>query len=49
MKALIINRIGDFGLTLGLALIFHVFQSLDFAVVFGLVPYHFNSTINILN
>jgi NADH-quinone oxidoreductase subunit L len=38
MKAMIVNKIGDFGLSLGIALIFFMFSSLDFAVVFNLVP-----------
>ena len=39
MKALIINRIGDFGLSLGIAALFLHFNSLDFATIFSLVPY----------
>ena len=49
IKALIMNRIGDFGLTLGLTMIFHLFQSLDFSVIFALIPYFYNKTIVILN
>jgi len=49
IKALIMNRIGDFGLTLGLAMLFHLFQSLDFSIIFALTPYIFNKTITILN
>jgi len=37
MKAMIINRIGDFGLSLGIALIFFVFGSFDFSIVFSSV------------
>jgi len=33
------NRIGDFGLLLGILLIFFYFRSVDFAVIFVLVPY----------
>ena len=39
MKALIINRIGDFGLSLGIAALFLHFSSLDFPTIFSLVPY----------
>lgn len=39
MKAIIINRIGDFGLSLGIAAIFLSFNSLDFPIIFSLVPY----------
>jgi len=42
MKAIIVNRIGDFGLTLGIAMIFFVFQTFDFSLIFNLVPYIIN-------
>lgn len=35
IKAMIVNRVGDFGLALGIALIFTTFGSLDYSVVFG--------------
>jgi NADH:ubiquinone oxidoreductase subunit 5 (subunit L)/multisubunit Na+/H+ antiporter MnhA subunit len=38
MKAIIMNRIGDFGLSLGIALIFFSFNTFDFSIVFNLVP-----------
>lgn len=38
MKALIVNKIGDFGLSLGIALIFFSFNTFDFSIVFNLVP-----------
>jgi len=38
MKAFVVNRVGDFGLILGLAGIFLVFGSLDFDTVFAAVP-----------
>lgn len=37
IKAMIMNRIGDFGLTLGLLGIFYVFRSLDYETVFASV------------
>lgn len=37
MKALIVNRIGDFGLSLGIFTIFFTFGALDFSTVFGTV------------
>jgi proton-translocating NADH-quinone oxidoreductase chain L len=43
LKALVVNRIGDFGFLLGILLIFFFFRSVDFAVVFSLTPY-FNLT-----
>ena len=39
MKAMIVNRVGDIGVTLGIFTIFYVFKSVDFATVFSLVPY----------
>jgi NADH-quinone oxidoreductase subunit L len=42
MKAMIVNKIGDFGLSLGIALIFFTFYSLDFATIFNLVPAFLN-------
>jgi len=39
LKALIMNRIGDFGLLIGILLLFFYFRSVDFAVVFVLAPY----------
>jgi NADH:ubiquinone oxidoreductase subunit 5 (subunit L)/multisubunit Na+/H+ antiporter MnhA subunit len=38
LKAVILNRIGDFGLTFGVLLIFFYFKTVDFATVFLLVP-----------
>ena len=37
IKAIIVNRVGDFGLSLGIFGIFYVFRSLDFNVVFSMV------------
>lgn len=37
IKAIIVNRVGDFGLALGLLGVFFVFRSLDFNVVFPMV------------
>jgi NADH-quinone oxidoreductase subunit L len=45
LKALIINRVGDFAFVLGLLLIFDVFQTLDFSVIFSLVPYFLKKQI----
>jgi len=49
MKALIVNRISDFGLTIGIIIIFVVFQSSDFSIVFGLVPFFINKGLLFLN
>jgi NADH-ubiquinone oxidoreductase chain 5 len=45
---MIVNRIADFALTIGLTAIFFFFRSLDFHVVFPLVPFYVNATFNLL-
>ena len=37
MKAIIVNRVGDFGLSLGIMGIFYYFKSVDFATIFATV------------
>jgi NADH-ubiquinone oxidoreductase chain 5 len=37
LKALLMNRIGDFGLLLGILLLFYFFRTVDFSTVFVLV------------
>ncbi len=44
MKAMIVNKIGDFGLSLGIACIFFLFSTFDFSVIFNLVPFFINET-----
>lgn len=44
IKALVVNRISDFALTIGIICIFYLFRSLDFAIVFGLAPLYVNET-----
>jgi NADH-ubiquinone oxidoreductase chain 5 len=44
IKALVVNRIADFALTIGIVAIFFVFKSLDFHMVFPLAPFFVNST-----
>jgi NADH-ubiquinone oxidoreductase chain 5 len=39
LKALILNRIGDFGFLCGSLLVFYFFRSFDFSIVFGLSFY----------
>lgn len=46
---MIVNRIGDFGLALGIFTIYFYFQSVDYAVVFSLVPLFVNTTIPFLD
>lgn len=38
IKAILVNRIGDFGLALGIFTVFICFDSIDYSVVFGLAP-----------
>jgi NADH:ubiquinone oxidoreductase subunit 5 (subunit L)/multisubunit Na+/H+ antiporter MnhA subunit len=42
------NRIGDFGFLCGSLLIFYLFRSLDFSIVFLLSPYFKNITFSFL-
>jgi len=49
IKALVVNRIADFALTIGMVSIFFVFRSLDFHVVFPLAPFFVNSTFGFLS
>jgi len=45
VKALIVNRVGDFGLSLGIFTIFSLFGSVDYEVVFSLVHTYSNHNI----
>lgn len=49
IKAMLMNRIGDFGLALGIFCIFSSFGAVDYATVFALAPYYLGETINFLN
>jgi NADH-quinone oxidoreductase subunit L len=48
IKAFVVNRIGDFGLALGIFAVFYVFGSLDFSVVFGEAVQHQGETLAFL-
>jgi len=48
IKAMIMNRIGDFGLSLGLMGIFFLFKSLDYATIFSAAPSFKDETFNFL-
>jgi NADH-ubiquinone oxidoreductase chain 5 len=45
IKAVIVNRVGDFGLALGIIGIFFVFKTVNYTTLFSLVPYYV-STLN---
>jgi NADH:ubiquinone oxidoreductase subunit 5 (subunit L)/multisubunit Na+/H+ antiporter MnhA subunit len=46
---MLVNRIGDLGYLIGVALIFYVFRSLDFNVIFPLTVLFESANIAILN
>jgi NADH-ubiquinone oxidoreductase chain 5 len=46
LKAMLVNKIGDFGLALGILGIFVTFQTVDYASVFACVPYLTESSIS---
>jgi len=47
VKAIIINRIADFSLGLAFVLLFLIFGTLDYTIIFSCVPYFYNTTISI--
>ena len=49
IKAMIINRIGDFSLIIGILIMFVNFKSVDYATVAALTPFFKNQSINFLN
>nr|YP_010199753.1 NADH dehydrogenase subunit 5 [Gracilaria isabellana]UAD89711.1 NADH dehydrogenase subunit 5 [Gracilaria isabellana] len=46
IKALVVNRIGDFGLSLGILTAFYIFQSVDYFLIFSLSPLFSNYYLN---
>lgn len=49
IKAMVVNRIGDFSLLMGLFLIFINYKALDYATVAALTPFFKNKFVNFLN
>jgi len=49
IKAMVLNRIGDLGLVLGILSIFINYKAVDYSTVFSLTPLFENQTINFLN
>jgi len=47
MKAMIVNKVGDFGLALGIMAIFYLFKAVDFSTVFSLVYYFIGTKLNL--
>lgn len=39
IKAMVVNRVGDLGLTLGILATFYTFGAVDFATIFALAPH----------
>jgi NADH-quinone oxidoreductase subunit L len=48
LKAFLVNRVGDFGFLLGIAVVVHVFGSLDYAEVFAAAPGAVGQTVQVL-
>nr|QJF58155.1 NADH dehydrogenase subunit 5 [Corallina officinalis] len=48
LKALLVNRIGDFSLSIGIFLIFYVFRSVEYSVIFPMTPLFMDSYIYFL-
>jgi len=46
---MVINRIGDLGLALGIILLYIKCKSVDFSTIFSIIPFFFNDYIFILN
>ena len=49
IKAMILNRVGDFGLVLGILIIFMTYKAVDYATIFSLTPMFSGEIINFLN
>jgi NADH:ubiquinone oxidoreductase subunit 5 (subunit L)/multisubunit Na+/H+ antiporter MnhA subunit len=48
IKAMIVNRVGDFGLALGIFSIYITFNSVEYSTVFALVPLYEGDFLNFL-
>jgi len=46
IKAMLVNRVGDFGLALGIRAVYQEFHAVDYATVFALAPSAVGSTID---
>lgn len=47
IKAMLVNRVGDVGLTLGLLIVFYLFHSIDYATVFAAAPSFKHYSLNL--
>jgi NADH:ubiquinone oxidoreductase subunit 5 (subunit L)/multisubunit Na+/H+ antiporter MnhA subunit len=48
IKAMVVNRVGDFGLALGIITIYVHYKSVDYATVFALTPFFEDKLFNFL-
>ena len=48
MKAFVVNRVGDLGFAIGIALVFVTFGSIEFSTIFAHVADHMNDTYHVL-
>jgi NADH-quinone oxidoreductase subunit L len=48
LKALIINRVGDFGFLIGVCIIFYFFRTVDFSIIFVLSPFFKDTNLILL-
>jgi NADH-ubiquinone oxidoreductase chain 5 len=46
---MLVNRLGDIGLALGISLCFLVFKTTDYSIMFSLVPQVLSKNITFLN
>jgi len=49
IKAMVLNRIGDFGLVIGILIIFVEYKAVDYATVFATTPVFVGNSFNFLN
>lgn len=49
IKAMVLNRIGDFGLVIGILIIFVEYKAVDYATVFAITPAFVGNSFNFLN
>jgi NADH:ubiquinone oxidoreductase subunit 5 (subunit L)/multisubunit Na+/H+ antiporter MnhA subunit len=49
IKAMLVNRVGDLGLALGISSIFLTFKSVDYTIVFALTPLVINECFTIFS
>jgi proton-translocating NADH-quinone oxidoreductase chain L len=49
IKAMLVNRVGDFGLALGILVLFSLFKTVSFPIVFATAPYYAEKTFYFCN